>query len=563
MTGMVLTLKEAGERLRDGSLTSVELTRAVLDRANELDAAIGSYLARFDDDALEAAGKADEELAGGNDRGPLHGIPVAVKDLLAAREGPTTAQSLVLDPGWADGKDAPVVRRLRRAGSVITGKSTTMEFALGFPDPDKPFPIPRNPWDVGRWPGGSSSGAASGIAAGFFLGGVGTDTGGSIRLPAAHCGVTGFKPTFGRVPKSGCTPMGYNQDAVGPLARSAWDCAAMLAAMAGFHPSDPDSADVPVPDFLAGMDGSLAGLRIGVARDRHFPASADPALAECFDRAVATLEEQGATSREVTLPYWDELYFASYLTWEAEAAAYHRQDLRERWDDYFRAARPLLCRGLLAPAADYVQAQRVRRVAQRAVKEIFDEVDLIVSPTAATVAFEFDANDGLLEVDLLLDTLFTWYWNATGNPALAVPMGSGEAGLPLSLQIVGRPFEDGLVLRAGDAYQGVTGWHEKTPPPIRDSSPARRGGSESAGSGANGPPGAAAPEGAEAIVGMLLDEYGIPATDQDVGLLAAGHAGARAGLDAMYAVTETRYELPALGFRPDPVFGDWGSDSAG
>jgi aspartyl-tRNA(Asn)/glutamyl-tRNA(Gln) amidotransferase subunit A len=210
MSEIPLSITEAAAKLRDGSLTSVELTSAVLARADAYDGEVGSYLARFDEQALAAAATADSDLAKGVDRGPLQGIPLGVKDIIAAADGPTTANSLVLDPAWGAGKDAPVVSRLKSAGAVITGKLTTMEFAIGSPDPTKPFPLPRNPWDTKTWPGGSSSGTGSGVAAGFILGGLGTDTGGSIRIPAAFCGVSGLMPTFGRVPKSGCTPLGYS-----------------------------------------------------------------------------------------------------------------------------------------------------------------------------------------------------------------------------------------------------------------------------------------------------------------------------------------------------------------
>src|SRR5579859_7957822 len=314
MTANPLSVQEAAARLRTGELTSVELTAAVYQRADEFDARVGTYLARFDDQALGTAALADKELAAGVDRGPLHGIPVGVKDILAAREGPTTAQSLILDPAWGAGKDAPIVKRLRDAGAVITGKLTTMEFAIGMPDPTKPFPIPRNPWDLRTWPGGSSSGTGSGIAAGMFLAGIGTDTGGSIRIPAAFCGVSGLMPTFGRVPKSGCTPLGYSLDHVGPLARSAWDCAAMLGVLAGYDPSDPDCADVAVPSYVDQLDGSLAGLRLGVVRENHFPADGDPALPGAFEAALKALESLGATLVEVTLPLYPEMSVAMMVT---------------------------------------------------------------------------------------------------------------------------------------------------------------------------------------------------------------------------------------------------------
>lgn len=461
-------MQDAASRIRSRELTSVELTTAVLARADALDARLGTYLARFDDQALSAAATADRELAAGVDRGPLHGIPVAVKDNVAAREGPTTAQSLVFDSSWAREKDAPVVDRLRRAGAVLTGKTTLAEFAVGLPDASKPFPIPRNPWDTDTYAGGSSSGSASGLSAGMFLGAVGTDTGGSIRMPAAWCGVTGLKPTFGRVPKSGCVPLSYSLDHVGPLARSVWDCAAMLRVMAGHDPSDPDSSRLPVPDYLAELTPSLAGVRLGVARDSHFPASADPSLAPCFEAAVAALESLGASPVEVSLPYWSETSFATIVILTADAVAYQQPDLRDRWHDYFSGTRAVLAQGSLVSAADYVQAQRVRRTAHRALRRLFRDVDVVICPTTSTGAFAYDEHDVLPDLEAVDESLLTGYWSGVGYPALALPMGFTAAGLPLSLQIAGRPFEEGLVLRVGHTYQRITSWHLQVPPLVSE-----------------------------------------------------------------------------------------------
>jgi aspartyl-tRNA(Asn)/glutamyl-tRNA(Gln) amidotransferase subunit A len=472
MTEIPLSVQEAAARMRSGSLSSVELTTAVLERADQVDARIGTYLVRFDDTALAAAANADDELASGVDRGPFHGIPVGVKDILAAAEGPTTAQSLILDPAWGAGKDAPIVKRLRQAGAVITGKTTTMEFACGAPDPTKPFPIPRNPWDLGAWPGGSSSGTGSGIAAGLFLAGIGTDTGGSIRIPAAFCGVSGLMPTFGRVPKSGCTPLGYSLDHVGPLARSAWDCAAMLQILAGYDPSDPDCKDVAVPDYLAELSGSLSGLRIGVEYTHHFPSDSDPATRAQFDAAVAMLKVLGASVEEITLPLYAEMGATLMPIVGSESLAYHRADAQARWNDYFEATRTMLARGALVSGADYVQAQRVRRVAQHELQQLFQTVDVIVSPTAAVGAFRYGADDRLLDLESMFRLVFTAYWDAAGNPALVVPMGFTADGLPLSLQIAGRPFEEGTVLRVGDAFQRMTDWHVREPELTREAVPA-------------------------------------------------------------------------------------------
>ncbi len=464
MTEMPLSLTEAAAALRDGTLSSVELTAAALRRADALDPELGVYLARFDQEALDTAARADAELAAGRDRGPLHGIPFGVKDILATTEGPTTAQSLVLDPEWGAGADAPAVTRVRDGGAVITGKLTTMEFACGFPDPEKPFPLPRNPWDPRTWPGGSSSGTGAGVAAGMFLAGFGTDTGGSIRIPAAFCGVSGIMPTFGRVPKSGCVPLGYSLDHIGPLARSARDCAAVLGVIAGHHPSDPGSTTRPVDDYLAELTGSLQGLRIGVDRANHLPSGADPALPGLLDGAVARLGALGADVVEVTLPRYGQGVMATMVTMMSEMLAYHLGDLRERWSQYTPGVRNMAARGVLITGADYVQAQRVRRVIMAELAALMTDVDVVVMPTAALGAPPYDemlGHDDAFET--MSQRVFTPYWDGLGSPVLAVPIGFTAAGLPLSMQIAGRPFAEGTVLRVGNAFQQVTDWHRQVP----------------------------------------------------------------------------------------------------
>ncbi|WP_216895278.1 amidase [Nocardia alni] len=467
MTDISLTLTDAAEGLRAGTVTSVDLTRAAIAAADQLDDAVGCYLARFDEYALERAAAADAELAAGRDRGPLHGIPFGVKDIIAMAEGPTTAQSLILDPAWGAGKDAPVVARLKAAGAVITGKTTTMEFACGMPDATKPFPVPRNPWNPETWPGGSSSGTGIGVASGMFLAGLGTDTAGSIRIPAAFCGVSGLMPTFGRVPKSGCVPLGYSLDHIGPLARSARDCAVVLEVIAGLHASDPDCVDAPfaVPEWTE----DLSGVRIGVVREGHFPEQSDPALAGAFDAALAVLTGAGATITEVTLPYRQEMITADMITMGCEALAYHRTDLSTRWDDYFLATRAMVAIGAQVSGADYVQAQRVRRVAQDAVARLFDTVDVIVCPTAAVGAPTFESitgPGGQPDIGTLFSLIHTPYWDTVGNPVMAVPMGFTAAGLPLSLQLAGPAFAEAEILRVADVFQQSTEWHRQAPQPL-------------------------------------------------------------------------------------------------
>ncbi|HWF71954.1 MAG TPA: amidase [Solirubrobacteraceae bacterium] len=466
MTEIPLTLTDAARALRDRELSSVDLVTEMIGRADALDAELGVYLARMDEYALVTARRADAELAAGIDRGPLHGIPIGVKDILAMAEGPTTANSLILDPAWGEGRDAIVVERLKAAGAVITGKLTTMEFAIGLHDLEKPFPRPRNPWDTERWPGGSSSGTGAGVAAGLFLAGIGTDTGGSIRIPAAYCGTSGLMPTFGRVPNAGCVPLGYSLDHIGPLARSARDCGSMLAAIAGGDPRDPYAVDGGPFAAAAVLDGAapLTALRIGVERANHLGGELeDPAAAPAFERAVAVLKGLGAAVTEVEIPHYAETVTAQMVTMVCEAFAYHRCDMQSRWTDYYAATRTFVGSGALFSGADYVQAQRVRRVAQRALAALFGDLDVIVTPTAVTGAPSYQELEDR-GVRRMMGTICTPYWDAVGNPVLVVPMGFTAEGMPLSLQLAAAPFAEATLLRAGEAFQAETDFHLQRPP---------------------------------------------------------------------------------------------------
>jgi aspartyl-tRNA(Asn)/glutamyl-tRNA(Gln) amidotransferase subunit A len=451
------TIEEAGAALREGSATSVELTTRALERADRHDGWLGSFITRFDKTALARAARADEELSRGTDLGPLHGIPVGVKDILAAREGPTTAQSAVLDPSWGAGTDAVVVSRLRAAGAVIVGKTTTMEFAIGLPEASKSFPVPVNPWRPDRWCGGSSSGSASGVVAGFFLAGIGSDTGGSIRIPSAYCGVTGLLPTFGRVPRTGVVPLGFSLDRVGPLARTTWDCAAVLQSIVGPDAGDPDSVDAPLADLLAAAADEIAGLRIGAVREHHLD-GADAAVTDAYEAAIATLQELGAEVGEASLPLYHELTAATLLSLWCEAGAYHQRNLAQRWSDYTVTARMMIGSSAFISGADYVQAQRVRRVGQRKLGELLQRFDLLVAPTISMPAPLLEA-----AMDPAHGTrLHTLYWNSLGNPVLALPIGFAD-GLPLSMQLAAAPFSEATLVRAGCAFQRHTDWHRRVP----------------------------------------------------------------------------------------------------
>jgi aspartyl-tRNA(Asn)/glutamyl-tRNA(Gln) amidotransferase subunit A len=451
------TIVEEGVAFRNGSQSSVRLTTELLARADRHDSRLGTYLFRFDESALQAAEDADLELASGHDRGPLHGIPLAVKDNIATSEQRLTAQSRSPLDGWSYIGDAPVVGRLRSAGAVIIGKTTLNEFAIGLPDPDKQFPIPVNPWDDSLWAGGSSSGTANGVAAGLFLGGLGTDTGGSIRLPSAFCGVTGLKPTFGLVPKSGCVPLGFSLDAVGPISRTAHDCALLLDAIAGADPSDPETINRPREAYAALIPGDVRGLRLGV--DRGLQERSTPQTAEALDGALEVLVAGGVELVDIALPFYEPVETATWVILQSEGLAFHRSNLQKYWNDFTRSSRTALAMGALYSGADYVQAQRLRSVARQATLRLMDTaVDFVVTPTVSGGARPPD-----VEMGELSEGLHTFFWNAVGFPAISIPMGCDGDGLPLGLQLAGSPFSEGNLICVADWFQRHTDWHAMRP----------------------------------------------------------------------------------------------------
>lgn len=457
-----LTVKDAAAALRTGSVSSVQLTEGFLNRISVLNESLGAFVAVSGESALKAAEAADSDFAAGVDRGPLQGIPLAVKDIIATDDAPTTANSRVLDPEWGKGVDAPVVARLRSAGTVLLGKTTTSEFAIGLPDPDKGFPIPRNPWNLDHTPAGSSSGTGITVAAGLALGGLGTDTGGSVHGPAAQNGHTGLKVTFGRVPKNGVAPLGYTLDSVGPMARSAYDCAIMLEVMAGYDSGDSYAARVPVPKYSELLTGDLRGLRVGVPRPYFYdsPEVTDEVRAAVL-AALDILKTGGAQMTDVEVPYAEQAKNANHVTLVAEAYSFHRNNLVNRWNDYGRYTRRALVRGAFLTAADYTQAQRFRSFFRRALAQLFASYDVLITPTWPSPA---PRSDEISPERQLRSVSFTGPWNLAGLPALAVPCGFSSSGLPLSMQIIGKPFAEGALLMVADAYQRQTDWHLRVPP---------------------------------------------------------------------------------------------------
>lgn len=464
MAGIPLTIKDAGVALRKGDLSSAELTEALLAKTKELNPTLGAFLTIMEDTARAEAAAADEKFAKGIDLGPMQGIPYAIKDIIATKDAPTTANSHVLDRAWAAGYDATVVAKLRAAGGVTMGKLVLNEFALGMPYEGNGFPLPQNPWDLPRSASGSSSGTGIAVSSGMVLGGLGTDTGGSTRGPSSYNGHTGIKQTFGRVSKFGCVPLGYSLDNINPMARSAYDCAIMLGVMAGYDPKDTSTVDVPVPDYLAGLDGDVRGMRIGLPMPYFFDApDLEAETRAAVLQAVEVLKDAGAIVKEVVIPHAAEAKNAMWMTMVSEAFSYHHDDLGSMYDTYGMYTNVNLARGAFFSGGDFVQAQRFRSYFKKAVAKVMEDLDVLITPTSISPA---PLRSEMSPEKQLVASSFTGHWNLTGLPAMAQPCGfsTGEKPLPLSMQIIGKPFAEATLFKVGDAYQRLTDFHLQVPP---------------------------------------------------------------------------------------------------
>ena len=450
-------IRELGRRFRSREVSPVELTEALLERIARLDQKLDAFVTVTADRARADAKAAEAALLRG-DAHPLLGIPVGYKDLYFTRGIATTAGSALLEH-WTPDRDATCVRRLQESGCVMLGKLITHEFAWGIQSPGHRFRPARNPWNLDHIPGGSSSGSGAALAAGLCVGALGSDTGGSIRGPASFSGIVGLKPTYGRCSRAGVVTLSWTLDHTGPMARSVEDCAYLLQALAGHDPLDPASSRAPVADYVGTLDRSIRGLRIGVPRDFFFD-GADAEVVRAFEDAMTTFRGLGAEVRDVTIPsIWDAPSFMVIMA--SEAFAYHERDLRERPDLYGDLLRERLLSGALYTGAEYVQAMRLRERLRNEMLDVLGTVDLLATPTSPKPAPTFAA---MWDTSLGFPRSNTPPFNLGGLPALALPCGFAGVGLPLSLQLAGRPFDEATVLRAGHAYQQATDWHCRRPP---------------------------------------------------------------------------------------------------
>ena len=478
-----LTIHELGARFRQNDATPTEAAREYLDRIAALDPRVKAYLTVTAEAALARAAEADARFKTGAPLGPLDGVPLGLKDVLCTRGVRSTAGSKILE-GFVPPYDATVVARLARAGAVILGKLNMDEFAMGSSTENSGYFATRNPWDLSRVPGGSSGGSAAAVAADLAAATLGTDTGGSIRQPAAFCGTVGLKPTYGRVSRYGLIAFASSLDQIGPFAKDVEDAALMLQAIAGHDPMDSTSAAVPVPDYAAGLGQGVEGLKVGIPAE-YFIEGLDPEVETAVRAAIEILKGLGAKTESVSLPHTEYGLAAYYVIGPAEASSnLARYDgvkyglrvpgARDLIDMYSRTrgagfgaeVKRRVMLGTYALSAGYYdayygKAQKVRTLVQRDFQKAFERVDVIVAPTTPSAAFKTGEKEDPLS--MYLNDVFTIPVNLAGLPGVSVPAGFTKIGLPVGLQVIGKAFDEAAVLRTAKAYEGATEWHKRKP----------------------------------------------------------------------------------------------------
>src|SRR5580658_279962 len=455
-----ITIANASKQIAAKQLSPVELTKDRLAGAKKLDGTLHAFLLLTEDRALADASKAEARIMAGRPKGPLDGIPIAHKDIYNTAGIRTTGHSKLLEHNVPT-KDAVTVTRLADSGTIMLGKLATHEFAMGGPSFDLPWPPARNPWNPAHFTSGSSSGTGAAVASGMILGGTGSDTGGSIRGPAALCGIAGIKPTYGLCSRAGVLPLSFTMDHTGPMAWTVEDCAILLQVMAGYDPSDPASANRPTPNFTSELGLGVKGLRIGVVR--HFfetdhPVS--PATKQGIDHALEVLEHLGAEIRDVTLSPLVDYHAAGSIILTSEAYAVHEPWLKERFNDYGELFRDRIALGGLIRASDYVQALRRRRLLCLELTNAMADLDILIS---ASQTGEAPKIKEVPKWGNLENPSLTMPFNLTGFPAMSVCSGFGVGGLPVCVQLIAKPFAETTLFRVGHAYETATNWRARRP----------------------------------------------------------------------------------------------------
>jgi aspartyl-tRNA(Asn)/glutamyl-tRNA(Gln) amidotransferase subunit A len=459
-----LSLVEAAELIRRRVISPVELTQACLKRIERLDSKLISFITVSAEQALEQARQARQELMRSQAEdsqalGILHGVPLALKDLFETGGVRTTAGSLFYAK-YIPSEDAAVVRKLREAGAVLLGKTNMHEIALGLTSVNPHYGACRNPWALEHVAGGSSGGSAAALAARFCPGALGTDTGGSIRVPAALCGVVGLKPTFGRVSLRGVIPLSWNLDHVGPMARRVGDAALLLQVMAGYDAREPNSVNIPAEDYSAQLAKGVKGWHIALAEDEYF-APTEEAIQQAVNQAAVVLQKCGAHVERVAFPGAHQAALANGLMVVADAAAFHAERLRTQPGKFGADVLQRLKSGAALPLNDYIQARRIQTQMRRQFAEFFEVYDILLMPTTPVVAPPIEGPNAVELARLL--TRYTAPFNLTGLPAITVPCGFTAQGLPVGLQMVAKPWAEAQLLRAAYTYEQATDWHMAEP----------------------------------------------------------------------------------------------------
>ena len=461
-----LSITQTAALIRARELSPVELAQAYLDRIATLDDTLSAYITVMRDHALAQARQAETDIQAGAYKGPLHGIPIAVKDIINTQGALTSAGSRVLADN-IPAEDSTIIERLDAAGAILLGKLNLSEFAIGGTI-DHPYGTPRNPWNPDHTAGGSSSGSGVAVAGGLCAAALGSDTGGSIRGPAAFCGIVGLRPTYGRVTRHGVIPMCWSMDTVGPMTRAVSDCALVLSAIAGPDPRDPTSSHAPIPDYAADIENGARGLSIGLPAEMFDFDGLNHEVRQAVTRAVSVLEEHGASADEVSLPTSAHSGAVFLTTADVDAAAYHADWLKTRGDLYDWSTRARLESAALTPASAYIRAQRARALIASELHAALDQHDALILPSgpvpAPTIAASTGRPGGYYQGSLdMARRRYTSPAALAGMPAISVPCGLSQSGLPIGMQIIGKPFSEPLLLRLARAYERATDWQERNP----------------------------------------------------------------------------------------------------
>ncbi len=460
------SIDELAPRIRSGDLSPLELTQAALDRIEHLEPQLNAFLEVFSESALAQARESKVEIAAGNYRGPMHGIPIALKDLIDVEGTITTGGSTVLKDNMAT-SDATVTRLLKEAGAIIIGKAALVEFAMGATGVNPHYGPSHNPWNLERICCGSSMGSAAAVASGLAVGALGSDTGGSIRMPAAVTGIAGLKPTYGRISRAGVLDLSWSCDHVGPMTRTVADCAHMMNVIAGYDPADPASSQQPVPDFTSELTRGFTGLRVGVPKEFFFD-DVDPEILAAVRAGIALMEREGASVREVSMPWVAMGRTINIGLLGSEAAAVHREVVQTRGAELSPAIRARLESAIITPAVDYIDAQRARRKFIEQMDAAMGDLDVLITPSVPiqtpTIA-ECTPPEGSPDAPGGAQlTEFTGVFDTTGQPSLSLNCGFTDDGMPIGMMINGRAFDEVSVLRAGAAFERAAGLVDRRPP---------------------------------------------------------------------------------------------------